>query len=92
MMSIIKCFSILVASGNGQRCNDLRDSLRKELYEVDPETEKFKIAIWKYGKKSEPDAYVRISKNIAVAIKSLFHDIDDHYFSIDNPVRKRVSK
>ncbi len=88
MMSIIKCFSILVASGNGQRCNDLRDSLRKNLYEIDSETGKFKVAIWKYGKKSEPEAYTRISKDIAVAIGHLFKDVDDHFFSIDNRAGK----
>ena len=89
-MSITKCFSVLVASGNGQRCNDLRDSLREHLYEVDPKTGKFRVAIWKYGKKSEPEAYVRISKDVALVIGPLFNDISDHFFSIDNPVQKRA--
>lgn len=90
MMSITKCFSILVASGNGQRCNDLRNILRENLYEIDPETNKFKIAIWKYGKESEPEAYVRISKDIAAVVGPLFVDIDDRFSSIDNPIQKRV--
>ena len=87
MMSITKCFSILVASGNGQRCNDLRDVLRDVLYEVDSDTNKFKISIWKYGKSSEPEAYARISKEVARVVGPLFRDIDDHFFSIDNPIR-----
>lgn len=89
MMPIIKCFSILVASGNGQRCNDLRETLREELYKLDSETEKFKIAIWKYGDKSEPEAYLRISKEIRVAISPLFKDIDSHFF-YDNVPQKRA--
>ena len=88
MVSIIHCYSILVASGNGQRCNDLGDVLRKTLYEIDPETNKFKLAIWKYGKQSEPEAHMRISKSVGRAIEPLFKDISDHFFSIDNPVKK----
>lgn len=87
MMSITKCFSILVASGNGQRCNELRNSLRANLYEVDKETKKFRIAIWKYGKQSEPEAYLRISKDIATIIGPLFNDIDDYFFSVDSQKR-----
>lgn len=89
-MSITKCFSILVASGNGQRCNELRDSLRANLYEIDPETNKFRIAIWKYGKDSDPEAYLRISKGVAGVVGPLLKDIDDHFFSIDNPTQKRA--
>jgi len=88
MMSIIKCYSVLVASGQGQRCNELRSVLRKNLWEIDSATDKFKIAIWKYGKKSEPEAHLRIANGVAVAINCLFNDIDDRFFSIDNPNKK----
>lgn len=91
MTSIIHCFSVLVASGNGQRCNDLKKLLRKKLYEVDPETNKFKIAIWKFGRKSEPEAYKRISKNIAAAVEPLFADVSDHFISVDNPARESAN-
>lgn len=85
MMSIIKCYSVLVASGKGSRCNDLRKVLRDNLYTIDKSTNKFKIAIWKYSKNSEPDAHARIAKGVAIAIEPLFADIEEHFFSIDNP-------
>ena len=58
----------------------------------DKETNKVKIAIWKFGKTSEPEAYKRISKQVAVKISPLFRDVDDHFFSIDNPVQKRANQ
>ena len=91
MKVIAHCFSVLVASGHGQRCNDLKGLLREKLYEVDPETERYKLALWKYGKCSEPDAYKRISKEVAIAVQHLFKDVDDRFVSVDNPVRKRAS-
>jgi len=91
MISIVHCFSVLVASGNGQRCNDLKELLRENLYEVDSKTAKYKVAIWKFGRKSEPEAYKRISMDVAIAVQHLFKDVDDHFVSVDNPARKRAS-
>lgn len=92
MMSITKCFSVMVASGNGQRCNEFREALRANLYEIDPETNKYRIAIWKYGKQTEPEAYLRISRDVAAIVGPLLRDIDDHYFSVDHPGQKRASQ
>ena len=91
MTSIVHCFSVLVASGNGQRCNDLKKLLREKLYEIDSETKKFKVAIWKFGRKSEPEAYKRISLGVAIAVEPLFVDVSDHFISVDNPVRERTN-
>ena len=91
MKSIVHCFSVLVASGNGQRCNDLKEVLRDNLYEIDAKTDKHKVAIWKFGRHSSPEAYKRISIEVAVAVEHLFKDVDDHFISVDNPVRERTS-
>ena len=91
MKSIVHCFSVLVASGNGQRCNDLKEVLRANLYKVDAQTDTHKVAIWKFGRRSNPEAYKRISMEVAVAVEHLFRDVDDHFISVDNPVRERAS-
>jgi hypothetical protein len=83
VISVGKCFSVLVASGNGQRCNDLRTELRNTLYEVDEQTDKYNLVIWKFGNKSNPKAFERVSKKVAKAISPFFSDIDDMYFSVD---------
>ena len=91
MKSIVHCFSVLVASGNGQRCDDLKRVLRDNLYEVDSVTDKHKVTIWKFGRRSDPEAYKRISIEIAVAVEYLFKDIDDYFISVDKPTRERTS-
>ena len=91
MKSIVHCFSVLVASGNGHRCNDLKKILRQELHKVDPETNQYKLGIWKYGSKTTPKAYKRISLDVARALEHLFVDVSDHFISVDNPARERFS-
>jgi len=86
MMTIVKCFSVLVASGNGQRCNELRKAVRESLLEVDEETDKFKVTIIKYGRQSMPKAHERVATDLARDIGHLFTDISDHYYSVDSGV------
>jgi hypothetical protein len=91
MLDITKCYSILIASGNGGRCNDLRDLLRKELFTIDESTGKHKVVIMKHGRRSMPDDYNRVSKQIATVMSPLFMDVEDHYFSVDLP-QKRTNR
>lgn len=91
MLDITKCFSILVSSGHGDRCNILKSALRKELYSVDEVTGKHKIVIMKHGKYSMPKDYKRISKKVVLHMTPLFSDIDDYFFSIDLPKERRTS-
>ena len=88
MLDITKCYSILIASGHGERCNDLRDLLRKELFAIDESTGKHKVVIMKHGRHSMSDDYKRISRKIAAEMTPLFRDVDDYFFSVDLP-RKR---
>lgn len=90
MLDITKCFSILVASGNGSRCNELKSALRKELYLNDPETNKFKVVIMKHGKYSMPDAHKRVARDIDETVSPFFKDIDNFFFSSDLPKERRV--
>jgi hypothetical protein len=88
MLDITKCYSILIASGNGGRCNHLKDLLRKELFAIDEDTGKHKVVIMKHGRRSMPDDYDRVSKQVATQMSPLFTDVDDHFFSVDLPQRK----
>lgn len=88
MLDITKCYSILIASGNGARCNDLRNLLRKELFTLDADTGKHKMVIMKHGRFSMPEDYQRVSGQVATSMSPLFTDIDDHYFSVDLPKRR----
>jgi len=83
MLDITKCFSILIASENGSRCNDLKKILKSELNYLDETTGKYNVVIMKYGKLSMSNDYKRISKRIAAVVTPLFNDVDDYFFSID---------
>lgn len=84
MMTVIKCFSVLIASGNGARCVALRNVIRDQLLTVEPISGELKVMIHKYGKVSYPEKYLQISKEIAREISPLFADIDKCYFGSDN--------
>ena len=82
-MELVKCFSVLVASGNGQRCNQLKKVLRENLFEVEDGTDKFRLTIWKYGKESMPEAHKKIALEMSREVKPLFGDIDHSFWSVD---------
>lgn len=80
-MSITKYFSILVASGNGQRCNELREIIRNEFYHAD----------LRHNQNDEKGKKKKISRHLAKQITPLFKDVSDYYFSIDlsKPTKSR---
>ena len=80
MLQIHNCFSILVASGHGHRCTELGRKVREHLLEVDRPTGKVRLLIWKFCKRSEPEAHKRIAVEVAALIGPLFCDISDAYF------------
>lgn len=82
-MTLIKCYSVLVASGNGYRCKDLRYIITDELNTQDEVTSKSKSQIFKYEKKSNPKDFLRISNELTMRVASLFTDVSEHYFADD---------
>jgi hypothetical protein len=92
MTSIIKCFSILIASGNGDRCQELRNRLKERLHSYDKDTQQYKVYLIKFGQKEMPEDHKRVSKEVFSDIRSLFKDVDDHFFAIDRrPKSKQLS-
>lgn len=79
MNSIIKCFSILVASGNGNRCGHLRDVLHHNLISLDEETKKSRIELYKeHGEESD-----RIGAELYEDVRVLFYDVPSRFFAAD---------
>lgn len=85
MMTIIKCFSVLVASGNGSRCIDLRKSIHEHLLSIDEPTEELKVTVFKFGKKKYPEDYKRISTELTKIVSPLYTDVSSKFFGDDNP-------
>lgn len=89
-LSLVKSFSILVASGNGQRCNGLRAALRSHLISED-ETGFSKVFLHKNGRDLEQHRqdYVRISKEVGGIVRSALEGVPSYFFGSDqrfNPV------
>ncbi len=72
-MKIVKWFSVLVASGNGSRCNDLKKHLRDELLQTDKVTGKWKADLWELGAGDKD--FDRISRSVGVKVNPLFKDV-----------------
>lgn len=88
-LSIIKSFSILVASGNGEKCNTMRAALRSCLITQDEKTGKSKIDLHKNCKKDSKykDDCLRISKEVGLVVQEILVGIPSYFYCGDK-VRK----
>lgn len=82
-MTLVKCYSVLVVSGNGGRCKDLKYIITDELNAPDDVTKKSKSHIFKYEKKSSPKDFIRISNALTMRVAALFTDVNELYFADD---------
>lgn len=83
MPTVAQCFSALVASGNGQRCNSLRLEMSSALSEKDEETGVNKAYLYKYLKDEYPEKHKELRKQVAQLMNWTFRDIDSFYFGND---------
>lgn len=92
MLTIPKCFSALVASGNGQKCNELRNKINTVLMQKDHNTGILKVTLFKYHKEEYPEIVKEISMEVSKVIEGVVQDVDDIYFGNDLKKEKVVSK
>ena len=79
-MRITECFSILVTSGFGHRCGNLKKILHNRLLAKDPTTQEILVDLHKLGKDGQSSSYQALSKQLAHDILPLFKDVDKKYF------------
>lgn len=77
--NLIKCFSALVISGNGQRCNALRKDLQEYL--LQKSNGKYLSEIWKDGYKENPLYQRKIGEDVAYIVNYHFGSLDREYFN-----------
>ena len=84
MMTLAKVMSLLVVSGHGDRCNNIKDNLKNLLLSVDERTGEMKVNIHKLGKEkfSEED-YKRICREVSVLVSPYLHDVNIRYYGND---------
>lgn len=88
-LNMMGVFSMLVASGNGDKCNELKTKLHTSILAIDPETGISKTRIHKYEAKSMPEDYLRISKEIGRIISPLMESVPDHIYGAEGSVGKK---
>jgi hypothetical protein len=92
MLTIPKCFSALVASGNGQKCNELKIKINSVLLQKDYTTGCLKVILFKYHKEEYPEIVKSISKELSKVIEGVVSEVDDLYFGNDLKKEKVATK
>lgn len=82
MVTLTQCFSALVASGNGSRCNGLKNDLQAVLLDTD-DSGQIKSYVWKFGKEQFPNKQKELKGVVAEIMNDFIHDVDIFYFGED---------
>lgn len=81
--TIAQCFSALIASGNGQRCNEFKHMIHQQFLAVDEETGEHKSLIFKYGYEKYPEVHRKLRQEMGGIISSLVGGMDLRFFGND---------
>ncbi len=83
MITLPKCYSALVASGNGVKCAELKNKLNYILLQKEPRTGLLKVILFKFAREEYPEIVKEISKEVKLTIENVVKDVDDLYFGND---------
>lgn len=81
--TLTQCFSAIIASGNGQRCNDFRNRIRQQFLYTDEETGQYKSIVFKYGMDQYPEAHKRMRYEMGTIVSSMIGETDLSFFGSD---------
>lgn len=87
-LSIVKSFGILVASGNGQKCNTLKATLNSNLMGIDESTGMSKVFLHKNCRKDpkyKDDAF-KVAQEAGRIIHEALMDVHPHFYVYDKEV------
>ena len=83
MPTLTQCFSALIASGNGQLCNEFRNKIHERFLEIDPVSGKRKSYLFKYGETDFPERHKEMRLEMGKIISSVAENIDLAFFGKD---------
>jgi hypothetical protein len=84
--TLIKCFSALVISGNGQRCNVLRKDLQEYLLQKN--NGRYLSEIWKDGDKENPLYQRKIGEDVAYIVSYHFGELSEEHYNDTSEFRE----
>jgi len=82
-MQLLQCFSILLASGQGNKCAILKNILQQELLLKDKGSIEPKVFKHKFEKLSDPEGHKKLRIALAKKIIPLFSNVDRYFFGSD---------
>ena len=83
MLTLPKCYSALVASGHGSKCNTLKEKILNISLQRESNTGEYKSILFKYYKEKYPDIVKEISNEYKSVIEEVASNVDDIYFGND---------
>lgn len=81
--TLTQCFSALIASGNGQRCNDFKNQIRQQFLSLEEQTGEHKSLLFKYGYEKYPEVHKKLRQEMGGIISSLVEEMDLSFFGND---------
>ena len=89
-LTLSKCFSALVASGNGNKCNGLKFDLQETLLTKNESEGQYNSYIFKFGSDSNPKLQNDLNTVVGTIVDPYLHDVDPLFFDdfIDDEVEK----
>ena len=79
-LTLSKCFSALVASGMGSKCNGLKYDLQENLLTKNESTGEWNSFIFKYGNENNPNIQRDLNNAVGVIVDPYLHDVDSVFF------------
>lgn len=89
-MHLAKCFSVLLASGQGRKCQELRKVLQQTLLVRPAKNAEILVLKHKFGQVKDPEGHKKLSKFLARKILPIMHGVDKFFFGIDAIVVKKM--
>lgn len=86
-LSVVKLLSILIVSGNAQKCNSVVSEIREWGFSTDPETQKTKSFLIKYGKDQYRKDFFRMGRELYNCLTPALEGVDRHFFGSDDSAR-----
>lgn len=87
-LSIVKSFSILVASGNGHKCNGMRSALQSNLIALDEQTGLSKVFLHKQGSKNTKykEDCDRVSREVGQIVQEALTGVSAYFYGSDKKI------
>lgn len=93
-MHLSKCFSVLLASGQGRKCAELRNILHRTLLVRDSKDSRPRVLRHKFDKTTDPEGHKELSRLLAKRVLPVMRNVSKEFFGMDlqKPAEQKISR